>query len=64
MNMAETAGGYRNVLRRYLAMAVYFGPLAVQAGPRPGGDARGEVLPTYLEAIRRRVTHMPGWAVP
>jgi hypothetical protein len=28
MDVAETAGGYRDVLRRYLYMAVDLGPLA------------------------------------
>jgi hypothetical protein len=43
--VAETAGGYRDVLRRYLDVAVDFGPLAAQAGLRPGCDIIGEALP-------------------
>jgi hypothetical protein len=43
--VAETAGGYRDVLGRNLYMAVDLGPLAVQAGLRPGGNIRGETFP-------------------
>ncbi len=42
--VAEMAGGYPNVLRGYLNMAVDFSPLAAQAGLRPGGDICGEAL--------------------
>ncbi len=45
MNVAETAEGYRNVLRGYLNMAVDLGPLAAQAGLCPGGDICGETFP-------------------
>ncbi len=45
MDVAETAGGYRDVLRGYLYMAVDLGPLAAQAGLRPGGDICGETFP-------------------
>ncbi len=45
MNVAETAGGYRNVLRGYLNMAVDLGPLAAQAGLPPGSDICGETFP-------------------
>ena len=38
VNMAETACGNWDVLRGYLDMAVDFGPLAAQAGFRPGCD--------------------------
>jgi hypothetical protein len=39
------AGGYWDVLRRYLYMAVDLSPLAAQAGLRPGSDICGEALP-------------------
>jgi hypothetical protein len=42
---AETVGGYRDVLQRYLDMAVDLGPLAVQAGLCPGCDIYGETFP-------------------
>ncbi len=45
MDMAAKAGGYWDVLLRYLDMAVYFGPLVVQAGFRPGCDVCGETFP-------------------
>ena len=45
VDVAETAGGYRDVLRGYLYMAVDLGSLAAQAGLRPGGDICGETLP-------------------
>jgi hypothetical protein len=45
MDVAETAGGYRDVLRRYLYMAVDLGPLTAQAGLCPGGDICGETFP-------------------
>jgi hypothetical protein len=38
-------GGYWDVLRRYLYMAVNFGPLAVQVGFRPSCDICGETPP-------------------
>ncbi len=45
MVLAETEGGYRDVLWGYLYMAVDLSPLAAQAGLRPGGDICGETLP-------------------
>jgi hypothetical protein len=42
--MAETVVGYWDVLRWYLYMAVYFGPLAVHADFHPGCDVCGETL--------------------
>jgi hypothetical protein len=45
-------------------MAVDLGPLAAQAGLRPGGDICEETFYTYLEEMRRRVACLPGWAVP
>jgi hypothetical protein len=45
MDVAETMGGYRDVLRRYLDVAVDLGLLAAQAGLRPGCDISGEALP-------------------
>ncbi len=45
VDVAEAVRGYRYVLRWYLDVAVHFGPLAVQAGPRPGGDQRFVVGP-------------------
>ncbi len=45
MDVAETAGGYRNVLRRYLYMAMELGLLEAQAGLCPGGDICGETFP-------------------
>jgi hypothetical protein len=38
VNVAETACGHWNVLRKYLNVAVDFGPLAAQAGFCPGCD--------------------------
>jgi hypothetical protein len=45
VDVDETARGYRDVLRRYLDVAVDFGPLAAHAGLRPGCDIVGEALP-------------------
>ncbi len=45
MDVAETAGGYRDVLRRYLYMTVDLCPLAAHAGLCPGGDICGETFP-------------------
>jgi hypothetical protein len=45
MDVAETASWDRYVLQQYLDMAVYLGPLTVQAGSRPGGDVRGQSFP-------------------
>jgi hypothetical protein len=45
VDVDETAGGYRDVLRRYLYVVVDFGPLAAQAGLRPDCDICGETLP-------------------
>ncbi len=63
MDVAETAGGYRDVLRGYLNMAVDLGPLAAQAGLRPGGDICGETFP-YIpggdEAAGRPPTRVGG----
>jgi hypothetical protein len=43
VDVSETARGYRYVLWGYVA--VDLGLLAVQAGPRPGGDIIGESFP-------------------
>jgi len=48
VDVPETAWGYRYVLHRYLYVAVDLGLLAVQAGPRPGGDIIGESFPYVL----------------
>ncbi len=64
MYVAETAGGYRNVLRGYLNMAVDFSPLAAQAGLRPGGDICGEsfrYIPGGDEAASRPPARMGGF---
>jgi hypothetical protein len=45
VDVAETAGGYWDVLRRYLYVVVDLGPLAAQAGLCPGGDICGETFP-------------------
>ncbi len=45
MDVAETARRHWNVLRGYLYMAVNFGPLAAEAGFRPGCDICGETFP-------------------
>jgi hypothetical protein len=45
MDVAETGGGYRDVLRQYLYVAVYFSLLAVQACLCPGRDICGEAFP-------------------
>ncbi len=62
MDVTETAHGDQYVLRQYLDMAVYFGPLAEQASSCPGGDILDSPFQIYLEAMRRQVTGMPGWA--
>ncbi len=49
MDVAETAGGYWDLLRRYLSVAVDLDLLAAQAGLRPGGDICGETLPNIPE---------------
>ncbi len=43
MDVAETAGGHRNVLRGYLKKAVNLGPLAAQSGLRPPARVGGPV---------------------
>ncbi len=57
--MAETAGGYRDVKRRYLDVAVDLGPLAVQAGFAQAVTSVERPIPTYLEEIRWRVARLP-----
>jgi hypothetical protein len=47
VDVTKTAPGHRYVLRRYLDVVVYLGPLAVQAFSRPGSDIRGQSFP-YL----------------
>ncbi len=47
--MTEPVRGQQYVLWLYLYVAMDFGPLAVKAGPCPGGDFVRESLPTYLE---------------
>ncbi len=44
MDVAETAHWYRYVLSQDLYVAVELGPLAVQAGLRPGSDIIGETF--------------------
>jgi hypothetical protein len=63
VDVAETAGGFRDVLRGYLYVAVDLGPLAAQAGLRPGGDIYGETLPNIPggdEAAGRPPARMGG----
>jgi hypothetical protein len=45
MDATEMAGGYWDVLRAYLYVAVDLGPLAAQAGLCPGSDICGEAFP-------------------
>ncbi len=45
MDVAEAARWNGYGLQWYLDLAVFLGPLAVQAGSRPGGDVIGEALP-------------------
>jgi hypothetical protein len=45
MDVAKTAGGYWDVLRRYLYVAVDLGTLVAQASLCPGGDICGETFP-------------------
>ncbi len=45
MNVAEPACRYQYVLKRYLYVAVYLGPLAVHTGLRLGGDLSREAFP-------------------
>jgi hypothetical protein len=63
VDVAESAGGYRDVLRRYLHMAVDLGTLAAQASLRPGGNICGETFPHIPGGDERRVARQPGWAV-
>jgi hypothetical protein len=60
VDVAETVGGYRDVLWVYLYVVVDLGPLAAQTGLRPGGDICGETLSKMSWRVARR----PGWAVP
>jgi hypothetical protein len=63
VDVAEMAGGYRDVLRGYLYMAVDFGPLAAQAGLHPGGDICRETFPNIPggdEAAGRLLARMGG----
>ena len=48
MDVAETAGGYRDVLWEYLYMVVDLGPLAVQAGFALAVTSVERPIPTYL----------------
>ncbi len=63
VDVAETAGGHRNVLKGYLNMAVDLGLLAAQAGLSQGGDICGETFP-YIpggdEAASRPPTRVGG----
>ena len=45
MDVAEAARWNWYVLRWFLDLAVFLGPLAVQARSHPGGDVIGEALP-------------------
>ncbi len=56
---AETAGGYRDVLRRYLYMAMNFGSLAEEANFCPRVDVIGGML-AYLGEPRRGGGRTPG----
>ncbi len=58
MDVAEKAGGYWDVLRRYLYVAVDLGLLAAQAVSVEGP------FQTYLVEIWQRAARLPGWAVP
>ncbi len=64
MDVAETAGGFRDVLWRYLYVALDLGSLAAQAGLRQEVTSVESPFYTYLEEMRRRVARWPGWAVP
>jgi len=44
MDVAETDGGYWDVLWGYLYVVVDLGMLVAQAGLRPGGDICGETF--------------------
>jgi hypothetical protein len=48
VDVTESVRGYRYVLQRYLYVAVDLGQLAVEAGPRPGGEIIGESFPYVL----------------
>jgi hypothetical protein len=45
VDVIEMACGNWYVLPRYLNMALYFGPLEVQASSLPGGDIHGKSFP-------------------
>jgi hypothetical protein len=65
--MDETVGGYWDVLWGYLYMAVYFGPLAVQAGFRAGCDVCREAppnIPRGDEAAGRPHAWVGGSVIP
>jgi hypothetical protein len=64
MDVAETVCGDWDVQQRYLDMAVYFGLLAVQASSRQAVTSVDSPFHTYLEAMKRQVSRMPGWAAP
>jgi hypothetical protein len=49
VDVAERACGDRDVLWRYLDMAMYFGRLAVQASPSPGSYVSGQSFPYIPE---------------
>jgi hypothetical protein len=59
VDVAETAGGYRDVQHRYLDVAVDLGPLAVQAGFAQAVTSVERPIPTYLEEIRWQVARLP-----
>jgi hypothetical protein len=64
MDVAEMAGGYWDVLRGYLYVAVDLGPLAAQAGLAQAVTSVERPFQTYLEEMRQRLACLPGWAVP
>jgi hypothetical protein len=60
VDVAETACGDRDVQRRYMDMAVYFGPLAVQASScQAVVTSVNSPFHTYLEVMKRQVTRKP-----
>jgi hypothetical protein len=58
VDVVEMAVGYWDVLQGYLYMAVDLGPLAAQAGLRPGGDICGETFP-YIPGGDEAAGHPP-----
>jgi hypothetical protein len=60
VDVAETAGGYRDVLRRYLDVAVILARWQPRQAFAQAVTSLERPFQTYLEEIRRRVACLPG----